>query len=931
MSEKSRDDTRPSPEALLATARRDRHVVEEHPGDAHPGDAHRDERYATARAGPGQLKIFLGAAPGVGKTYAMLLAARAKARDGLDVVVGVVETHGRAETQAMLEGLEILPRRSIDYKGQTLEEMDLDAVLRRRPQLVLVDELAHTNAIGSRHPKRYLDVEEIVAAGIDVYTTLNIQHVESLNGVVAQITRVRVRETVPDSILDHADDIEAIDIAPDDLIARLRDGKVYVPRQAERALKHFFSPGNLTALRELTLRRTAQRVDEQLLTHMRTHAIRGPWAAGNRILVCVGEDKHAAALVRHAKRVADRLHATAVAVHVETGRSLQLSEAQRDRIADVMRLAERLGVEPITIPGGGKRIADDLLAYAEANNVTEIIVGKTRRPRWFELLNGSIVHDLVRRAGQISVHVIASDETLDDPKDGARRSASPTQRLEVSPYVGAFAFVAAGLAIAEAIQPIFGVQNIDLVFLTAIVGVAVTTGLYPSLFAVILATLAYNFFFLPPLYTFTIADPTNVAALFFFTTVAVVVSNLAGRVRAQATVSQARARATEALYSFSRKLAGCIAVDDVLWATAYQMASMLKLRVVMLMPDDGKLGVKAGYPPEDELDEADMAAAQWTWDRNCPTGRGADTLPGARRYFAPMRTARGPVGVVGLDGDRPGMLLTPEQKRLFDALLDQSALALERVNLASDLDSARRAVETDRLRSALLTSISHDLKTPLASILGSASALRDLHGAIDAEDRDALLTSVIDESERLNRFIANLLDMTRLEAGAVAPTLVTHDIAELVGTTLRRAGKILANHRVEARLPPDPPPLNVDAVLFEQILFNVLDNAAKYAPEGSLIIIRLTLDDGMAQLQVLDEGSGIPDVDIDAIFEKFHRVRKGDRVRAGTGLGLSIARGFIEAMGGTVTAANRTDRPGAVFTLALPIPLATTPALVARR
>ena len=506
----------------------------------------------TRKPHPGRLKIFLGAAPGVGKTYEMLLSARARVGEGVDVVVGLVETHGRAETQAMVDGLAIIPRQRLDYKGQSLEEMDLDAVLQRRPQLVLVDELAHTNAPGSRHPKRYLDVEEIVAAGIDVYTTLNIQHVESLNTVVAQITRVRVRETVPDTVLDRADDIEAIDIAPEDLIGRLRDGKVYLPRQAERALKHFFSPGNLTALRELTLRRTAQRVDEQLLSHMRAHAIRGPWAAGERVLVCVGEEPHSAALIRHAKRVADRLHASAVAVNVETGRSLQFSETQRDRLAEMMRLAERLGLETMTLPSGGRRIADDILAYADANNITQIIVGKAQRSRWFELMNGSVVHDLVRRAGNISVHVIAGDEGADARAEDGRKAETVPERFEVSPYLEAFAFVAGGLAVAQGVRPLFGVQNVDLVFLTAIVGVAVRVGLYPSLFAVILATLSYNFFFLPPLYTFTIADPTNVAALFFFTVVAVLVSNLAARVRAQARVAQTRARTTEALYSFSR-------------------------------------------------------------------------------------------------------------------------------------------------------------------------------------------------------------------------------------------------------------------------------------------------------------------------------------------------------------------------------------------
>ena len=894
------DDLRPSPDALLEAA-------------------HREEQRI------GRHKIFLGGAPGVGKTYAMLQAARAKLREGVDVVVGVVETHGRDETQSLLDGMEIIPRREVDYKGHKLEEMDLDAILKRRPGLVLVDELAHTNAPGSRHPKRYLDAEELVAAGIDVYSTLNIQHVESLNNVIAQITRIRVRETVPDSVLDNADDIEAVDIAPDDLIQRLREGKVYVPRQAERALRNFFSAGNLTALRELTLRRTAQRVDEQLLSHMQSHAIRGPWAAGERILVCVSEDPRSAALVRYAKRMADRLHASWTALYVETAGSLQFSEEKHDNIAEVLRLAERLGADPITIPGGGRFIADDILAYAQANNFTQIVAGKTKRSRWFELVNGSVVHDLVRNSGNIGVHVIAGEEPDESPaRTKHERAAHAAQPVEASPYILSLLMIAGALGLAELLKPVVGVNNIALVFLSAIVCVAVTFGLLPSLLAVVTATLCYNFFFLPPLYTFTIADPANVATLFFFTLVAVLVSNLAARTRRQAKVAQSRARITEALYSFSRKLGSCVNTDDVLWATAYQIASMLHVRVVMLLPEGSSVVLKAGYPPEDMLGDADLAAAQWAWSNNRPAGRGADTLPGGKRLFAPMRTGRGPVGVVGIDDDKSGPLLTPEQRRLLDALLDQGALAIERVHLAEDVDRAKLAAETDRLRTSLLTSISHDLKTPLASILGAGSTLRDYDKELSAEGKTELLSTVITESERLNRFIANLLDMTKLESGAIVPNLALHDMGELVGAALQRASVILADHKVEVRLAADLPMLRLDAVLFEQVLFNLLDNAAKYAVDHSTISIRTWRDGDWAFLQILDEGEGIPPDDLDKIFEKFYRARKGDRVLAGTGLGLAIAQGFVESMGGTISAGNRQDRSGAVFTLRLPVPASET-------
>ncbi|WP_298274802.1 sensor histidine kinase KdpD [uncultured Bradyrhizobium sp.] len=887
---------RPSPDALLEAARRE-----------------------TDRSG--RLKIFIGAAPGVGKTYEMLSSAHARLKAGVDVVVGVVETHGRAETEALLRGLEVVPRKRLAYRDQTLEEMDLDAVIARRPQLALVDELAHTNAPGSRHPKRYLDVEELLSHGIDVYTAINIQHIESLNDVVAQITHVRVRETVPDSVVDRADAIELIDLTPDDLIQRLKEGKVYVPKQAERALEHYFSPGNLTALRELALRRTAERVDEQLLTHMQANAIQGPWAAGERILVCLSEDPRAAGLVRYTKRLADRLHAQWTAVSIETRRSLQLSDEQRDRLADTMRLAESLGGEALTLPGVGRRIADDVISFAQANNVTQIIIGKSTRSRWFELTHGSVVHDLVRRAGNISVNVIAGDEL---PVGKAPvQTAQRQEPFKPQPYLMALLLTALGLGAAKLIQPFFGIENVDLVFITVVVGAAARYGLWPSLLASVAASLCYNFFFLPPVYTFTITDPTNVAAFFFFMLIALIVSNVAARVRTQADTAIGRVRTTESLYAFSRKLAGTATLDDVLWATAYQIALMLKVRVVLLLPEGGMLTVKSGYPPEDQLDQADLAAANWAWGNDRPAGRGSDTLPGGKRLFLPMRTGRGPIGVIGIDDDRTGPLLTPDQRRLLDALVDQGALAIERVLLVEDMDRVKRTVESDRLRGALLTSISHDLKTPLASVLGSASALRDLEANLSAAQKHDLLATVIDESERLNRFIANLLDMTKLESGAIVPNTARHDVGEIVGSALRRAAKILVHHRVSLELAADLPMLELDAVLFEQVLFNLLDNAAKYAPSDTTISIRGSRDRGAVALQILDEGNGIPAAELESVFDKFYRAEKGDHVRPGTGLGLAISRGFVEAMRGTIAAANRSDRSGAVITIRLPIPADT--------
>lgn len=891
-------ETRPSPDALL-----------EH--------AQREER--------GRLRIFLGAAPGVGKTYEMLMSGRARLADGVDVVIGIVETHGRKETQTLVEGYEVIPRLEIDYKGRILEEMDLDAILARHPALVLVDELAHTNVAGSRHPKRYLDVQEILTHGIDVYTTLNIQHVESLNDVVAQITRVRVRETVPDSIIDQADDIEIIDLTPDDLIKRLEEGKVYIPSTAQRAIENYFSPGNLTALRELALRRTAQRVDEQLLTHMQAHAIPGPWAAGERVLVCVDARAGGAARVRYARRLADRLRAPWTALHVDTPRSAAMPEEDKDRLATQLRLAEQLGAEVTTIPG--QNVAQDIVRHATANNFTHIVIGRPTRSRWRELIEGSLTYDLIRNAGDISVHVISGNERNAEATSRTVKAADEQWQFEIWPYLRATAYVVGSLAFAVLLDQFLDVRNLAIIFLIGVLTSAVTGGLWPALYACLISAIAFNYFFLEPRYTLTIEDPESIVALAIFLVVAVIASNLTARVQRQAVAARSRARATEDIYLFSKKLAGAGTLDDVLWATAFQIASMLKLRVVLLLPEDGTIAVKAGYPPDDTLAEADIAAARWAWEHNRAAGRGADTLPGAKRLYLPLRTGRTAVGVVGLDNDKQGPLLTPEQQRLLDALADQAAVAIERIQLVADVDRAKLAAEADRLRSALLTSISHDLKTPLAAIMGAAGTLRDFEAALSEQDRTELLSTVLDEAERLNRFIANLLDMTKIESGTMEPNYAFHYLGDIVGSALHRARKIVREHKTEIDIPSDLPMLRVDPVLFEQVLFNLLDNAAKYAPPGSTIRLQAWADNGFIILQIMDEGPGIPPADLKRVFDTFYRVRKGDQVRAGTGLGLSICRGFIEAMGGTLSAANRSDRSGAVFTIKMQLVPAELPNL----
>jgi two-component system sensor histidine kinase KdpD len=887
-----RAEDRPSPDALLEQARKE---------------------------GRGRLKIFLGAAPGVGKTFEMLTQARQKRLEGVDVVIGVVETHGRVETDALTKGFEAIPKRRSLYKGHVVAEMDIDAVLQRRPKLVLVDELAHTNAEGSRHPKRYLDIEEILAAGIDVYTTVNVQHIESLNDVVAQITRIRVRETVPDEILDEADAIEMVDTTADDLLQRLKDGKVYVKAQAERALRHFFSAGNLTALRELALRRTAQRVDREMTEYMQAHAIGGPWPAAEHVLVCVNEHPSSAELVRRARRAADNLKASWTALYVESPRHLSLSEIEKDRIADTLRLAQRLGAETLTIPG--RDIAQAVLDHARKANVTQILIGKSERSRGFELLHGSVVRDLMRASGAISVTAVLAEGDAMAPKSIKTRAAPDGRAWEPFAWsmLATVATIAAGWGLNATAPQALG--SIGMLFLVPVLFSAVSFGLRPALFTSFASVLAYNFFFLPPRYSFTIADPNNWLSFAVLLLVAVIAGNLAARVRQQADLASARAQIASELFRFTGKLAGIARLDDILWASAYQISSMLKTNVVVLLPnrETQRLEIRAGYPPEDEIDAQDFAAATWSWERGTPAGRNAETLPGTKRLFLPMRTGQGLVGVIGLQRPDDKALLTPDERRLLDALIDQTALAIERSLLVDRLNEAQVAVEADKLRVAMLTSLSHDLRTPLAAILGSATSLLANRDLYDPSQTTELLATVRDEAERLDRFVGNLLDMSRLEAGALGVKTETADLHDLVDAARQRLSRRLAGHRVAIDIPPDAPPVTVDPVLLEQALMNVLDNAAKYAPAGSLITLRTAQTADAVHLIIQDEGPGIPTEALPHIFDKFYRAKASDSRIAGTGLGLAVARGFVEAFGGRLDAANRSDRSGAVLTLVLPI------------
>ncbi len=639
---------------------------------------------------------------------------------------------------------------------------------------------------------------------------------------------------------------------------------------------------------------------------------------GDRVLVCVDENASSLALVHHARRLADRLGADWTAIHIEDAERRR-PERKRDAVADGLRLAERLGGEAVAVPA--ETVAGGIIDYARTHGFTHIVIARSYRPRWLTLLSASITDQLIQAADDISVDVIAPQSeagTLAHERVVAART--DREASDWKAYVGTLGMVAGALCIGLVLRQFLASPNIALVFLAAVLASAVAYGLWPSLFGSLVAVIVYNIFFLQPLYTVTIADPENVVAMFFFVIVAVIVSNLTSRVRSQAIAARQRALTMEDLYLFSRKLSGAVSLDDLLRASADQIALMLKVRVRLLLPAGADLVLRASSPQDDKCDDAELAAARWCRQNNLPAGRGADTLGEGKWLHLPMRTGRGVVGVVGLDSERPGPLLGTDQRRMLDALLDQAALAIERINLAQDVDRARLAAETDRLRSALLTSISHDLRTPLASILGAATSLKTQPDDLDESAKREMIATIQEEAERLNRFIGNLLDMTRIESGAIVARTSMVDLSEIVGSALQRANKILAGHRIDVLLVPDLPMLKLDVVLFEQVLFNLLDNAAKYAPCGSVIRLRAEAEGQTVRLELLDEGDGIPFSDIERVFDKFYRVHATDRRRAGTGLGLAICRGFVEAVGGHIVAGNRTDRPGAVFTITLPVP-----------
>ena len=882
------NDRRPDPDQLLL------HVQEEE-----------------ARATRAKLKVFFGAAPGVGKTYAMLSEARERRSEGLDILVGVVETHGRSETAGLLEGLEILPRKELAYSGQFLPEFDLDAALLRRPNLILMDELAHTNVLGSRHAKRWQDVMELLDAGIDVHTTMNVQHVESLRDVVAQITGIIVRENVPDTMLQRADEIELVDLAPDDLLVRLKEGKVYLPDQARAARDHFFRKGNLLALRELALRVTAENVDAQMRRYMATEGIHKTWAAGDRLLVCVGPGELSERLIRGTRRMAGALSAPWIALYVESRQHLKFTEEDRARIETNLRLVEKLGGETAVIEGSGT-LGEDIISFARDRNITKIVVGKPSRPRWMELVMGSTVDDIIRRSGDIDVYVISGEPGREPAAPLIRQPiTSPLRNYLLSALTVASASGLAGLIFRRS-----ELADIVMIYLLGILVVATRFGRGPSLLASILSVAALDFLFIPPYLTFAVADFRHIGTFGVMLLMGVVIGNLTDRIQGQARLARMREGRTQALYRLGQELARSAGSAALVTSAIQNVATQFQSHAVILQPDEhGRLQTperKQAFP----LNEQELGVAQWVFDHAEAAGLGTLTLPGARATYLPLNGATRPIGVMGVLPEGTPRWAEPDQRQLLEAFANQTALALERALLSEQSTRDRRRAEEERLRNALLSSVSHDLRTPLGVITGAVSTALETPDISDSVRRD-LLQSAQEEAQRLHRLVSNLLDITRLEAGSLDLHTEWTPIEEVVGSALNRRELGAEAKRVRVSLEEGLPLVAIDGVLMEQLLLNLVDNALKYSPAGSPVDIKAWAAGKSLTLSISDQGPGITPGEEDRIFEKLARGQATSN-RPGAGLGLAICKGIATAHGGRIQAVNH-PKGGAQFLVALPL------------
>jgi two-component system sensor histidine kinase KdpD len=859
----------------------------------------------------GKLKIFFGAAPGVGKTYAMLAAARQKLAEGVDIVAGLVETHKRKETEDLLQGFEVIPRRPVEHRGATLFEFDIDAALGRRPSIILVDELAHTNVPDSRHKKRWQDVFELLDAGISVYTTLNVQHLESLNDVVAQITGITMRETLPDSVIERADEIELVDLPPDDLLQRLKEGKVYVPELAAQARENFFRKGNLLALRELALRRTAESVDAQMRTYREVKRVKEVWPAAERILVCVGPNPRSIRLVRAAKRMAAGLRAEWIAVNVEAPSKVKPTNNDLRLLAEHMRLAEILGAETVTL--SGQKAGEEILSYARARNVTKILIGKPTHPRWKDKVFGSMLDEIVRGSGDIDVYFISGDtaEPLPQPLLKVKKEKQPSRDW----FMG-IAIVGICTGTAALMLPYFDLADLAMIYLLGIVFTASRTGKGPSLLAAVLSVAAFDLFFVPPRYTFAVSNTRYFVTFVVMFVISIVISRLTLKIREQADAARKRERRTAAMYSLSRKLVHERGIEQLSTIAIKHISEVFSCHVDVLVPDErGKLKVPVTGAGTFALDQKEMSVAQWTFDHRQRTGLGTDTLSGAKALYLPLLAASKNVGVIGVMPDTPDGFFDQEQIHIIESFANQAAMAIERAQLAEEAQQATLKAETETLRNTLLSSVSHDLRTPLAAITGAASTLLQKDVTFDISERQELMLTIYEEAEHLNHIIRNVLDMTRLEAGTIKVKKEWQPLEEIIGAVLNRLGERLKDRPVQTRLPEDLPLVSFDPLLIEQVLTNLMDNAIKYTPVGTPIELSASVKDGEVVVELEDRGPGIPAGDERRIFDKFVR---GATAGGGIGLGLTICRAIITAHGGNISAGNRPGG-GAVFRFTLPL------------
>jgi len=895
---------RPDPDELLAKVERDK-----------------------AKARRGRLKIFFGASAGVGKTFAMLQAAHERRAENLDVAIGLVETHGRKETLALLEGLEILPTRKIEYKGKLLEEFDLDAALKRRPSIIVVDELAHSNIPGTRHPKRWQDIQELLDAGIDVYTAVNVQHLESLNDAIDQISGIKVRETVPDTVFEEADEIELIDLPPNELLLRLKEGKVYIPQQAREAVNHFFRQGNLIALRELALRQTANRVDAQMLDYREDHAIQEVWQVGERILVCIGPNVLAERLVRAGKRLAASLRAEWIVAYVETPELQRLSSVKRDAVLRVLRLAEQLGAETVTL--SAPDMSEAIIRFSRERNINKIVVGKPSRRGWKRWLLGSVVDALISQAHNINIYLLGSpnkhvgaelelsSSLKTAPLPGLRQQIPSRIKKRYFGYLWATVVTGISTLIAWLLFNNLELANLVMVYLLGVVFVATRFGRGPSVLASVLGVGLFDILFVQPYFSFSVADSEYLITLLGMLIVGLVISNLMANVRSQAKVASVRERRAAVLYAMSKDLSSSQTEEEIVKSAVKHLHSEFGSRNVILFPDH--IG-RIVYPRQDGIAEsyhgADLSVAQWVYEHNETAGQGTHTLPGAEADYFPIHDGDKVVGVLALLPINLRRIFLPEQQKLLETLLRQIGQALSRIRISEQAKFAQLQIEAERLRNSLLSAISHDLRTPLATIVGSASTLLDDNIHLNNEDKLDLSRAILDEAERMSNLINNILDMARLDAGVIKLNKQWHPVEEIIGTVLTGLHKQLLGRKLVVNIPSGIPLVYADSVLIEQVLINLIENALRYTLSGTNIDITVETLQQEVKISVADYGPGIPEGQEEHLFEKFYQANK-EGAQSGVGLGLTICRAIVEAHGGSISVRNKPDS-GAVFTFTLP-------------